>query len=98
VFDATIRENLMSAISSVSDVSKISVIARNEHASVTNTETIQVSERQGTDCFVPRDDELQEQESTKTQQEEQLIQALRLAQCDFVFELENGLDTEIGER
>lgn len=27
-----------------------------------------------------------------------LIAALRLAHCDFVFELEKGLDTEIGER
>lgn len=52
VFDATIRENLISAVN--------------------------------------KDD---------TEIEEQvLIDALRLAKCDFVFEMEKGLDTEIGER
>jgi ATP-binding cassette subfamily B protein len=52
VFDATIRENLMSAVN--------------------------------------KDD---------TEIEEQfLIDALRLAKCEFVFEMEKGLDTEIGER
>ena len=30
--------------------------------------------------------------------EQKLIKALKLAQCEFVFELEHGLDTEIGER
>ena len=30
--------------------------------------------------------------------EQKLIEVLRLAHCDFVFELEKGLDTEIGER
>lgn len=36
---------------------------------------------------------------TETQElEKKLIEALRLAQCDFVFEMEKGLDTEIGER
>lgn len=54
VFDATIRENLVSAIT------------EGEH----------------------------KQENI----EEQLKKALHLAQCDFVFELEKWLDTEIGER
>lgn len=30
--------------------------------------------------------------------EQELIDALRLAHCDFVFEMEHGLDTEIGEK
>lgn len=52
VFDATIRENLISAMIQKSDIDI----------------------------------------------EEQLIKALKLAHCDFVFELEKWLDTEIGER
>lgn len=55
VFDATIRENLVSAL---------------------------VYENRG----------------TQNQIETKLIEALKLAQCDFVFEMEKGLDTEIGER
>ena len=35
---------------------------------------------------------------SKELQENKLIEALCLAHCDFVFELEKGLDTEIGER
>ncbi len=30
--------------------------------------------------------------------EEKIIKALKLSKCDFVFELEKGIDTEIGER
>ena len=70
VFDATIRENLVSAIAG--EKSHASVIAKNE--------AIQVPEKKSMDRFVPRDD---------TNQEEKLTRALRLAQCDFVFELEN---------
>ena len=79
VFDATIRENLMSAITG--DKTHASVIAKNE--------AIQVSGKQDMDRFVPRDDGSQEQK---------LITALRLAHCDFVFDLNKWLDTEIGER
>ena len=68
VFDATIRENLMSAITG--DKTHASVIAKNE--------AIQVSGKQDMDRFVPRDDGSQEQK---------LITALRLAHCDFVFDL-----------
>ena len=53
VFDATIRENLVSALTATWDQKNI---------------------------------------------EQKLIKALKLAHCDFVFELEHGLDTEIGER
>ena len=69
VFDATIRENLVSAIAG--DKTYASVIAKNE--------VIQVSGKQDMDRFVSRDDGSQEQ---------QLITALRLAHCDFVFDLE----------
>jgi ABC-type multidrug transport system fused ATPase/permease subunit len=34
----------------------------------------------------------------KNTSESQLVQALRLAQCEFVLEFSNGIDTEIGER
>ena len=61
VFDATIRENMISAVPSLQK---------------------RMPEGQG----------------SKGTQEQQLISALHLAHCDFVFELENGLDTEIGER
>ncbi len=53
VFDATIRENLVSALTATWDQKNI---------------------------------------------EQKLIKVLKLAHCDFVFELEHGLDTEIGER
>jgi ATP-binding cassette subfamily B protein len=55
VFDGTIRENLLSAVSLLSH-------------------------------------------SEETPLEKKLTEALRLAHCDFVFDLEHGLDTEIGER
>ncbi|NUJ97866.1 ABC transporter ATP-binding protein [Candidatus Gracilibacteria bacterium] len=32
------------------------------------------------------------------EKEKQILEALRLAKCDFVFELEKGIETEIGER
>ena len=86
VFDGTIRENLISAITE----KKITpVIARSESVPVTNAEAIQVSEKQSMDRFVPRDD---------GNRDEVLQRALHLAHCDFVFEMEHGLDTEIGER
>lgn len=56
VFDATIRENLVSAIAGKGNI------------------------------------------NTRTDTDEILEKALRLAQCDFVFEMEKWLDTEIGER
>ncbi len=62
VFDATIRENLISAIAEKK----------------TDTYTEGTKEKKNID--------------------EQLEKALHLAQCDFVFELEKWLDTEIGER
>ena len=34
----------------------------------------------------------------KNTQEKELIQALNLAQCNFVFDFEHGIDTEIGEK
>ena len=37
-------------------------------------------------------------ETENPDNEKRLISALKLAHCDFVFELENWLDTEIGER
>ena len=89
VFDATIRENLVSAIAEKKTNTQtvtqrnVSVIAKNE--------AIQVPEKKSMDRFVPRDDETQELE-------QKLHEALRLAQCDFVFDLEKWLDTEIGER
>lgn len=59
VFDATIRENLISAIQTD---------ARNQKI------------------------------QTDADTENELHNALKLAHCDFVFDLENGLDTEIGEK
>jgi ABC-type protease/lipase transport system fused ATPase/permease subunit len=42
--------------------------------------------------------EMTETQKQKDNLEQKLIKALKLAHCDFVFELEHGLDTEIGER
>ncbi len=61
VFDATIRENLVSALSTTW-----------EDKSIVNKGEVTT--------------------------EQKLIQALKLAHCDFVFEMKDGLDTEIGER
>jgi len=83
VFDATIRENLLSAALS------IPIIAKSESVSVTNNETIQIFEKQNTEHFISIDD---------NNQDEIINNALRLAHCDFVFELEKWLDTEIWER
>ncbi|MBP9779011.1 ABC transporter ATP-binding protein [Candidatus Gracilibacteria bacterium] len=80
VFDATIRENLFSALPSFQR---------------------EMSERQGELASVNRDrnpQSLRDSSFTKELTEQKLHEALRLAHCDFVFELEKGLDTEIGER
>ena len=61
VFDATIRENLMSSIRD-------------------------------------REDDDSSKNTTKNTTQKKLTHALNLAHCDFVFDLEHGLDTEIGER
>lgn len=87
VFDATIRENLMSAISVMSTESSVPVTTTRHLArKVWKTEQ----------DFSLRSASL---EMTETQElEQKLHEALRLAHCDFVFDLEKWLDTEIGER
>ncbi len=80
VFDATIRENLFSALPSFQR---------------------EMSERQWELASVNRDrnpQSLRDSSFTKELTEQKLHEALRLAHCDFVFELEKWLDTEIGER
>ncbi len=90
VFDATIRENLVSAVSSVS------VISIESSVPVTTTRHLAGRTWKTEQDFSLRSTPL---EMTETQElEKKLIEALRLAQCDFVFEMEKGLDTEIGER
>ena len=87
VFDATIRENLVSAISVMSTESSVPVTTTRHLArKVWKTEQ----------DFSLRSASL---EMTETQElEQKLHEALRLAHCDFVFDLEKWLDTEIGER
>jgi ATP-binding cassette subfamily B protein AbcA/BmrA len=80
VFDATIRENLISALPS-----------------------LQRGVPEGRGDFVSAKTEqnpqpLRDSSFAKELTEQKLISALRLAHCDFVFDLEHGLDTEIGER
>jgi ABC-type multidrug transport system fused ATPase/permease subunit len=94
VFDATIRENLVSAVSSVS----VPVMSTESPVPVVTTRHLAgKGKRAGFlgSAIAPL-------EMTETQNQEdlesKLIKALRLAHCDFVFELEHGLDTEIGER
>ncbi len=76
VFDATIRENLVSAISHLSSRGTRDLFSENR-----------------ADFSQARNDK-NETEGT----EQKLIYALSLAHCDFVFDLEKWLDTEIGER
>ena len=85
VFDATIRENLMSAISSISSVSSW------------GTKDLPEGENEWADSSQARNDK-NERWASWGNQEERLLKALRLAHCDFVFEMEQWLDTEIGER
>jgi ABC-type multidrug transport system fused ATPase/permease subunit len=80
VFDATIRENLVSVLPS-----------------------LQRGVPEGRGDFVSEKSEqnpqsLRDSSFAKELTEQKLIKALKLAHCDFVFELEHGLDTEIGER
>lgn len=90
VFDATIRENLVSAVSSVS------VMSTESSVPVTTTRYLAGKTWKTEQDFSLRSTPL---EMTETQElEKKVIEALHLAQCDFVFEMEKGLDTEIGER
>ncbi len=82
VFDATIRENLVSSITreniqthTEDTMDKDNIISENNKKDTTVSSV--------TACV---------------SQDEMLEKALKLAQCDFVFEMEKGLDTEIGER
>jgi ABC-type multidrug transport system fused ATPase/permease subunit len=77
VFDATIRENLVSALPSLQRG---------------------MSEGQGDLVSEQNPQSLRDSSFTKELTEQKLIKALKLAHCDFVFDLEHGLDTEIGER
>ena len=72
VFDATIRENLVSAI------------VRKKTQTQTDTQT-----------DAPVSSVTVSVSYDSISQDEMLEKALRLAQCDFVFEMEKGLDTEI---
>lgn len=83
VFDATIRENLISALPSLQrGMSK----GQGDLVSETTEKNPQSATEQADSSF------------QKELTEQKLIKALHLAQCEFVFELEHGLDTEIGER
>ncbi|GAB0175038.1 MAG: hypothetical protein HHAS10_09170 [Candidatus Altimarinota bacterium] len=85
VFDATIRENLISALPTLQREDSIS----HEEDSTLQTES--------SDTEAKHTEEIKHTKEAK-HTEEQIIKALRLAHCDFVFDLEKGLDTEIGER
>jgi ABC-type multidrug transport system fused ATPase/permease subunit len=95
VFDATIRENLVSAVSSV----PVSVMSTESSVSVTTTRHPAGKSTRARfldSAIAPL--EMTETQKQKDNLEQKLIKALKLAHCDFVFELEHGLDTEIGER
>ncbi len=90
VFDATIRENLVSATSTSSVMSTESSVpmTTTRHPARKLWKTEQDFSLRSTPLEMTEAQEL----------EQKLHEALRLAHCDFVFELEKGLDTEIGER
>ncbi len=92
VFDATIRENLMSALPS---------LQREMSTKVNSTiveERAPWGEARGDLVSEQNPQSLRDSSLTKELTEQKLIIALKLAQCDFVFDLEKWLDTEIGER
>jgi ABC-type multidrug transport system fused ATPase/permease subunit len=81
VFDATIRENLVSAIAEKN----------------ADTQTEDAKEKDSVSQTKKKNTNLSSVSVTVTQ-DEMLERALKLAQCDFVFELEKWLDTEVWER
>ena len=89
VFDATIRENLVSAVASPPS-------EKRELGGVTQ-KRIHDSEPPPS-LPLSREEWNTETQKQKDTLEQKLITALRLAHCDFVFDLEKWLDTEIGER
>jgi ATP-binding cassette, subfamily B, putative efflux pump len=101
VFDATIRENLVSAVSS-------SLPEKVSSSPLLGDELERSRESEGftqkgihnniTHPNLPFSGKEPDKENTNALLEQKLISALRLAHCDFVFDLEHGLDTEIGER
>ncbi len=80
----------------MSAVSNVSVISSGDDSRSREIYSNQKTEQDFTIPLVPRFS--RNDRSHETEIEQKLIKALRLAQCDFVFELEKGLDTEIGER
>lgn len=92
VFDGTIRENLISAIADKktdtgTDTHKNLPLSFSERESIPERSSQSEDDKNATTVS-----------SVSVSQDEMLDKALRLAHCDFVFELEHGLDTEIGER
>ena len=92
VFDATIRENLVSAVSSSSwIVPHLASLKRGG-----TKRTIQEEFWREDVLTLPIIGGVWG--GTSEELEQKLINALRLAHCEFVFDLEKWLDTEIGER
>ena len=88
VFDATIRENLVSAVSSPpSEKRELEGVTQKGIPHSKTPPHLPLS-REGWNAETQNQADL----------ESKLITALRLAHCEFVFDLEHGLDTEIGER
>ena len=92
VFDATIRENLVSVVST--SVPSVSVISTESPVPMVTTRDPALNLSRNTEQdFSLRSASLEMTETTELEQ--RLISALKLAQCDFVFDMEKGLDTEI---
>ena len=88
VFDATIRENLVSAVSSPpSEKRELEGVTQKGIPHSKTPPHLPLS-REGWNAETQNQADL----------ESKLITALRLAHCEFVFDLEKWLDTEIGER
>ena len=89
VFDGSIRDNLLSALSwktgeGKTDTKKTKKNVSHAHANTNTLTHTHASQNTLSDNNSP--------------EEEKLIHALKLAHCDFVFDLDHGLDTQIGER
>ncbi len=107
VFDGTIRENLISAVANTDVLSSRTNVRDpfQNHIWEKNKENLlsarkrDLPTRSILTTSLTRNDKIQDANKIQdVELEQKLTQALKLAHCDFVFELEKGLDTEIGER
>jgi ABC-type multidrug transport system fused ATPase/permease subunit len=89
VFDGSIRDNLLSALSWKTGEGKTSTKKTKKNVSHAHANTNTLAHTHTSQNTLS---------DNNSSEEDTLIHALKLAHCDFVFDLDHGLDTQIGER